>query len=57
MLEEINNPEYNFIIAVCTVGLYIGTFLALYLYERSQRQNQIIRYQEQAEQQIAAQQQ
>lgn len=55
MLEEINNPEYNFIIAVCTVGLYIGTFLALYLYERSQRQNQIIRYQEQAEQQMQAQ--
>lgn len=55
MLQEINNPDYNFLVVVCTIGLYIGTFLALYLYERSIKQNQIIRYQEQAEQQMRSQ--
>lgn len=40
---------------ISCVGLFGGTFLALYLYARSQQQNQIIRYQEQAEQQMQAQ--
>lgn len=54
-LDQINDPNYNLIAMFCTLGLYISTFLAFYLYARSQRQNQIIRYQEQAEQQMRSQ--
>lgn len=55
MLEETNNPEYNFFSVICTIGLYISTFLALYLYERSIRQNQIIDFKERLEQQMRSQ--
>lgn len=55
MLYELNNPDYNFMVTICSFGLYVGTFLALYLYERSIRQNQIIHNQEQAEQQMSSQ--
>lgn len=55
MLSELNSSNYNIMAMVSCIGLYASTFLALYLYERSQQQNQIIRYQEQAEQQMQAQ--
>ena len=55
LLYELKTTDYNFIVMVCTIGLYAGTFLALYLYERSARQNQIIREQEQFEQQMESQ--
>lgn len=55
MLYVLNNTTYNIPAFICTIGLYFSTFLALYLYARSQRQNQIIRYQEQAEQQMRSQ--
>ena len=51
-LDQINDPNYNLLAMFCTLSLYISTFLAFYLFVRSQRQNQIIRYQEQAEQQM-----
>ena len=51
-LDQINDPNYNIVAMFCTLSLYISTFLAFYLFVRSQRQNQIIRYQEQAEQQM-----
>lgn len=55
MLAALNDTRYNGLALICTIGLYVGTFLALHLYARSQEQNQIIRYQEQAEQQMRAQ--
>lgn len=55
MLSELNSSNYNIMAMVSCIGLYASTFLALYLYARSQQQNQIIRYQEQAEQQMQAQ--
>lgn len=55
MLSELNSTNYNIMAMVSCIGLYASTFLALYLYARSQQQNQIIRYQEQAEQQMQAQ--
>ncbi len=55
MLYVLNNTTYNIPAFICTIGLYFSTFFALYLYVRSQRQNQIIRYQEQAEQQMRSQ--
>ena len=55
MLSELNSTNYNIMAMISCVGLFGGTFLALYLYARSQQQNQIIRYQEQAEQQMQAQ--
>lgn len=51
-LDQINDPNYNLLAMFCTLGLYISTFLAFYLFARTQHQNQIIRYQEQAEQQM-----
>ena len=54
-LDQINDPNYNLLAMFCTLSLYISTFLAFYLFVRSQRQNQIIRYQEQAEQQMSFQ--
>lgn len=51
-MNQINDPNYNIVAMFCTLSLYISTFLAFYLFVRSQRQNQIIRYQEQAEQQM-----
>lgn len=55
LLYELKTTDYNFIVMICTIGLYAGTFLSLYLYERSARQNQIIREQEQFEQQMESQ--
>ena len=55
MLVALNDTRYNGLALICTIGLYVGTFLALYLYARSQEQNQIIRDQEQAEQQMRTQ--
>lgn len=55
ILYDINNTQYNFIVMLCSIGLFAGNFLALYLYERSARQNQIIREQEQFEQQMESQ--
>ena len=43
LLYELKTTDYNFIVMLSTIGLYAGTFLALYLYERSSQQNQIIR--------------
>lgn len=54
-MNQINDSNFNIVALFCTLGLYISTFLAFYLYARSQRQNQIIRYQEQAEQQMRSQ--
>lgn len=55
IMNKINDSNLNIIATFCAVTLYIGIFLAFYLYVRSQRQNQIIRYQEQAEQQMRSQ--
>lgn len=55
ILYDIDNTQYNFIVMLCSIGLFAGNFLALYLYERSVRQNQIIREQEQFEQQMESQ--
>lgn len=55
ILNKINDSNLNMIALFCALTLYIGIFLAFYLYVRSQRQNQIIRYQEQAEQQMRSQ--
>lgn len=55
LLYELKTTDYNFIVMLSTIGLYAGTFLALYLYERSSQQNQIIREQEQFEQQMESQ--
>lgn len=52
MLSELDDTDYNIMVMISCIGLFGGTFLALYLYARSQQQNQIIRYQEQAEQQM-----
>lgn len=54
-MNQINDSNYNTMAMFCGITLYISTFLAFYLYARSQRQNQIIRYQEQAEQQMRSQ--
>lgn len=54
-LENLNNSRYNVLALICSIGLFAGDFLALYLYERSQRQHQIIRHQEQSEQQMRGQ--
>lgn len=54
-MNQINDSNFNIVALFCTLGLYISTFLAFYLYARSQQQNQIIRYQEQAEQQMRSQ--
>lgn len=51
-LDQINDPNYNLLAMFCTLGLYISTFLAFYLFARTQHQNQVIRYQEQSEQQM-----
>lgn len=55
MLSELDDTDYNIMVMISCIGLFGGTFLALYLYARSQQQNQIIRYQEQAEQQMRSQ--
>lgn len=55
LLYELKTTDYNFIVMLSTIGLYAETFLALYLYERSSQQNQIIREQEQFEQQMESQ--
>lgn len=52
MLSELDDTDYNIMVMISCIGLFGGTFLAFYLYARSQQQNQIIRYQEQAEQQM-----
>lgn len=52
MLFTLNNQKYNIIGTVSSIGIYLGMFLALYLYERATRQNQIIHQQEQFEQQM-----
>ena len=54
-LDQINGPNYNLLAMFCTLGLYISTFLAFYLFARTQHQNQVIRYQEQSEQQMRMQ--
>lgn len=51
-MNQINDSNYNTMAMFCGITLYVSTFLAFYLYARSQQQNQIIRYQEQAEQQM-----
>lgn len=55
IMNWVNDSSLNMIATFCAITLYIGIFLAFYLYVRSQRQNQIIRYQEQAEQQMRSQ--
>lgn len=55
MLFTLNNQKYNIIGMVSSIGIYLGMFLALYLYERATRQNQIIHQQEQFEQQMESQ--
>lgn len=52
MLNELNDPAYSMAAMLSTIGLYASMFLALYLYQRSARQSQIIHQQEQAEQQM-----
>ena len=55
MLFTLNNQKYNIIGMISSIGIYLGMFLALYLYERATRQNQIIHQQEQFEQQMNSQ--
>lgn len=50
MLNKLNDPAYNIAAMLSAIGLYVSMFLALYLYERSVKQTQIIHRQEQAEQ-------
>ena len=50
MVYVLDDPAYNLMAVICTIGLFISMFLALYLYERSAKQTQIIHRQEQAEQ-------
>lgn len=52
MLNELNDPAYSMVAMLSTISLYASMFLALYLYQRSARQSQIIHQQEQAEQQM-----
>ena len=55
ILYDIDNSKYNSLVMICMIGLLSGNFFALYLYERLFRQNQIIREQEQFEQQMNSQ--
>lgn len=55
IMNKINDSNLNLIAMFCALTLYIGIFLAFYLYVHAQRQNQVIRYQEQAEQQMRSQ--
>lgn len=55
MMQAIDDNRYNGMALICSIGLFAGTFLSLYFYERSQRQHQIIRHQEQSEQQMRGQ--
>lgn len=55
MLSELNNADYNAMAMISCIGLFGSVFLALFLYAHSQQQNQTIRYQEQAEQQMRSQ--
>lgn len=55
MMMNINDGRYNVAMFICSIGLFAGDFLVLYFYERLQRQHQIIRHQEQSEQQMRGQ--
>ena len=55
MLYTLDDSTYNSLAMVSSLGLYVTTFLALYLYQRSVRQTQIIHRQEQSEQQMRQQ--
>ncbi len=55
MLAELGNPAYNSAAMFSSIGIFCGTFFALYLYERSLHQHQIIAKQEQFEQQMESQ--
>ena len=55
MMNQINDPRFNMTAMFCDIGLYVSTFLSFFLYARSQRQNLIIRFQEQSEQQMRSQ--
>lgn len=52
MLNELDNPDYNMMALISSLGLYTGNFFALYLYEYAARQNRLVRIQEQSEQQM-----
>ena len=55
MLYTLDDSTYNSPAMVSSLGLYVTTFLALYLYQRSVRQAQIIHRQEQADHQMRQQ--
>lgn len=55
MLNALNDSRYNLIALICSIGLFVGMFLSLYFYEYMAEQNQIIREQEQFEQQMESQ--
>lgn len=55
MLYTLDDSKYNSPAMFSSLGLYVTTFLALYLYQRSARQTQIIHRQEQSEQQMRQQ--
>lgn len=55
LARAVDDESYNAMTTFCAIGLFASNFLALYLYERSSHQNQIIRIQEQAEQSMQAQ--
>lgn len=55
MLHALDNSKYHLMAVVCTIGLFASTFFALYLYQRSVRQAQIIHRQEQADHQMRQQ--
>lgn len=55
LANAVDDESYNVMTTFCSIGLFASDFLALYLYERSSRQNQIIRRQEQEEQSLKSQ--
>ena len=52
MTYALQDAYFNDLSVLASIALFVSVFFALYLYEHLTKQNQIIRYQEQAEQQM-----
>lgn len=55
LMNAVNDPKYNAMATVGTIGLFAGNFFTLYFYERMAKQNKVIYNQEQAENQMRLQ--
>lgn len=55
MSYELHNPYYDTVAVVCTLGLVVNTFSALYLYERLAKQNETIQAEQQYRQHLKEQ--